>query len=1038
MTVASQPNWQNEFGLDDRSPPVFFSSKAELDQTVPQAHVLRRAFDLLHLDGVLCSDNAPLVYFKQVGKITSDGVAELHRQFWNHGGAPILVLISRDQIHVYSGLCRPVAEPARQERLPSLVAEIDRIATGLREFLLSVESGEYFHLNRPYFNPDYRVDRDLLDNLKDTREKLDEVSQKRLSPQVLDALLCRLVFTCYLFDRGVIGPSYLKALGLTEAEHLRDVLGIRPAKDAAAALYRLFERLGEDFNGDLFSDDLAAEAKSIAPHHIQALDDFFRGTLVRSGQRTFWPYDFGVIPIETISAIYERFLKAADHQAGAFYTPRFLAEVVLDSALDGMSSLLNKKFLDPACGSGIFLVGLFNRMAEEWKQANANARNDRRARELMRILRDSLFGVDLNPTACRITAFSLYLAYLDQLSPRDIQDLQEKGRALPRLVAPTGQDGAGMSAGNIRCGDFFADDPAIPSDVTLVVGNPPWGSTATETTPAGRWCVAHGKPVPDKQIAATFVWKAAEHVASAGRICFVLPHGLLFNHSTTALTFQKEWLRQNALDRVLNLADFRWFLFEKAVHPAIVVSFRKSPPENPRHRIDYWAPKADWTVTQAEVITIAPDDRTTVSVGEVLQDLNGPDAPQVWKQRFWGTPRDLRFIDRLSLYPRLRDHICRPRQARNGKQWIMAVGFQPVGKGDDPKKAQTIALPSNHFIPATSKALDLFIFPDDCKELEAAEVVVRNGSNKNTEVFRAPHVLMAKGLSGTAFADFDVSFQDAVRGIHGPASDRDLLVFLAAYLRSRLARFYFFHTSANWGLYRPEVHVEEVLRLPFLRPEQQPNPKRGREIVAEVARIVTSAAGHAQGDFTDREGIVREATDTVEPLIEEYFDVLHLEKLLIEDTVEVTIPSVQPTRRRMPVPTVKPSTATQRQSYRDRVCDMLNGWAKAGEYAVRGSECASDSIGIAMVVLEKVRRSESALPAMDFDGDVLAALDRLQAIATRKNRALNPVRGMMVFDHSRLYITKPISQRHWTQTAAMNDADEIAGTILMRSPQEEA
>ncbi len=49
-----------------------------------------------------------------------------------------------------------------------------------------------------------------------------------------------------------------------------------------------------------------------------------------------------------------------------------------------------------------------NRIAEEWKQANPNARNDRRARELMQILQESLFGSDINPTACRITAFSLH------------------------------------------------------------------------------------------------------------------------------------------------------------------------------------------------------------------------------------------------------------------------------------------------------------------------------------------------------------------------------------------------------------------------------------------------------------------------------------------------------------------------------------------------------------------------------------------------------------------------------------------------------
>ena len=152
---------------------------------------------------------------------------------------------------------------------------------------------------------------------------LDEISQRAIVPEVLDAFLCRLVFTCYLFDRKVIGESYLDDLGFKKASHLRDVLGLQSAKDVKTGLYDLFEQLHKDFNGDLFSDDLEAEARKITHKHIQTVKDFFDGTLVRTGQTSFWPYDFGVIPIETISAIYERFLKKDDEEAGAFYTPDF-------------------------------------------------------------------------------------------------------------------------------------------------------------------------------------------------------------------------------------------------------------------------------------------------------------------------------------------------------------------------------------------------------------------------------------------------------------------------------------------------------------------------------------------------------------------------------------------------------------------------------------------------------------------------------------------------------------------------------------------
>jgi hypothetical protein len=292
-------------------------------------------------------------------------------------------------------------------------------------------------------------------------------------------------------------------------------------------------------------------------------------------------------------------------------------------------------------------------------------------------------------------------------------------------------------------------------------------------------------------------------------------------------------------------------------------------------------------------------------------------------------------------------------------------------------------------------------------------------------------VLVTEGYTSIAYADFDVSFQHALRGIHGPAKDRSSLIFLAAYMRSPLATFFLFHTSSNWGVARPKVHVEEVLRVPMPLPDQQPNPSRCWQIVENVAEIVSEAAHKASAECADRQRIVRSADAAIAPLIDEYFNVHPMEKLLIEDTVNVTIPSIQPTRRRMPVPTVAPSSAPQRQAYCARVCTMLSDWAKGGKYKVRGTVHGSDAMGIGMAVLEKVSRTDAKSPASNDGRDVLKMLDHLRKAFPQPLATLDVVRGLLVFDKNRLYVVKPISQRHWTQTAAMNDADEIAGTILM-------
>ncbi len=1039
MTTAEK-DWKTEFGLDSLKPPHFFSDVRELDGKagrIPQPHALRRAFEEFQIDGVLCQERSPLIYFREVAKIKVREVAELHRLFWNQGIAPILVIIAPDEIHVYSGLLPPSKGEDESKPLAGFVEKLDRVGDQLRSFLLSVESGNYFRVHCRSFDPDKRVDRTLLQNLEVARRELGEIDAPRLEPQALDGLLCRLVFTCYLFDRGVIDSEYLKALGIADAKNLKELLSKKPRSTAKTELYSLFHQLGTDFNGDLFSADLESEARQIKVDHLDILDRFFNATDLRTGQLAFWPYDFGIIPIETISAIYEHFLKAAGteekKEAGAFYTPRFLAEFVLDIALQGETSLLGKRFLDPSCGSGIFLVGLFNRIAEEWKLTNPGARYDRSAKGLMDILRHNLFGVDRNRSACQITAFSLYLAFLDQLSPPDIQKLLGKWDKLPHLVSTPDTPRIQSHSGTIHCADFFDESVTLPKDVDFVVGNPPWGSEKDASALAVKWCSHRTLPQPDRQMAVAFTWKAPTHLTEHGKVCFVLPHGILFNHNETALQFQRKLIRAHAFEYVVNLTDYQFFLFEESRAPAIVIRYRKMRPENSAHQITYLVPKTDWTVTQAEILTVHPQDRARLTVREVLESLKGT-AAVIWKERSWATPRDIRLLDRMSLMSRLRDIVGQPSEGGN-KPWLIAEGFQPLGKGDDSKTAKQLTLPSL-FIPATSATLNLFLLPEDCEKLPSTKMSARRGrSDTSLKVFKAPHVLVTKGFSRIAFANFDVSFRHALRGIHGPDKDRNLLLFLSAYLRSKLARYFLFHTSSNWGVSRAEVHVEELLRLPFPLPEETEAPERSAEIIQEVTKIVKSAEREASKALCDREGIVDNAQRDIERLVNEYFDIDSIEHALITDTSEILIPSVRPSRSKPNVPALIQSSEAMRTAYETLVCQLLNKWADTA-YTLFSKSVADPQIGIGVLVLEKTKRGAKPKHLPSLDTAVISVINRLQKSAASKYGGFELIRNLKIFEKDLLFISKPLAQRFWTQTAAMNDADEIAATILTQRSRE--
>ena len=69
MSTAGAAPWQREFGVENGAYPGFVANKDELAREGRYAHGLEQAFELLELDGMFCSEQTPLVYFKEVDEI---------------------------------------------------------------------------------------------------------------------------------------------------------------------------------------------------------------------------------------------------------------------------------------------------------------------------------------------------------------------------------------------------------------------------------------------------------------------------------------------------------------------------------------------------------------------------------------------------------------------------------------------------------------------------------------------------------------------------------------------------------------------------------------------------------------------------------------------------------------------------------------------------------------------------------------------------------------------------------------------------------
>jgi hypothetical protein len=229
------------------------------------------------------------------------------------------------------------------------------------------------------------------------------------------------------------------------------------------------------------------------------------------------------------------------------------------------------------------------------------------------------------------------------------------------------------------------------------------------------------------------------------------------------------------------------------------------------------------------------------------------------------------------------------------------------------------------------------------------------------------------------------------------------------------------------------VHFEELLQLPFPRPEQTKDPTASGEIVRQVAARLKQAKAEmlAAGINPDKRDEVRErAIHDTNELVYRYYDLTEWERWLVDDTVKIFKPSATPgSQNSKKLHTLKPSRPNDRGTYADLLCGTISRWAQRSPYQLSGVSVVAESQGLALLTLTKLPRSQ-AVP----DYRELEPTPELQQLIERVARAsvleglggLRFLRGFAHFEEQQVHILKPLALRHWTRTAALNDADELA------------
>lgn len=1019
LASPDEEAWKERLGLNDRMAPEFYDSVALVGDT-PHALAIRTALDELGISSIFCVQGVPTVAILNMAAYDAARVVNLHGALWNQGLASLLLVTAGNVLRVYSLARTPYKEWGEQFDQHCLIETLNATAQALkiRNLVYSVESGRLWKEHADYFQPKERIDHVLLDNLTQSYKLL----SKSLPSDAAQALLIQAMFIAYLEDRKIITADYI----MSATENAADSFSTLLAKRDVSLMKALFGTLQNDFNGDLFvapcSFDPQAKAPPVQASHLDVIASFRRGReeMARQGQYRFWGYDFRYIPIELVSAVYDRFLgeNEEDRKAqGAYYTPMYLADTVVSQLWDMLTPEIKDKgqFLDPACGSGVFLVRSFQRLCEHWRVKHQSKKI--RWPSLLAILR-RLHGWDMNGGAVRVAVFSLYVALLEEVDPPDLQALIKNKKVLPELWRDT-----------LVQRDFFDTPESDGPSFDVIVGNPPWTSRRGPDRSSVRWCKKNNLPMPDREDAWAFVWKALRHLKADGLVAFLLPAmGFLHNIADTSLAARKRLIRTSQILRIINFADLRFQLFDGAIRPSALFLFAPGQGMNMGYRFEYWAPKADLNLQIKRTITLSSADRVVMNSAIAESDA------LAFKHRLWMRVPDTKLFAYLSRLPKVSEFVkeykdfSRRRLSASG-QWVVGVGYQPYHEpGEDrpaidhseSKFVGTLPdIPIEFFTSIAQVTANLLPAP--------SKLVRRKGFE---EAFTGARILVPRTISlgrlRASYTEVNSTFQDIIMGITVPDDEQERGKLLVALLNSKIAAWYSFHGTASFGSERPEVKQSGIIQLPFPTIADLPEPNRAQQAAANLVGLIDREIARTKAPF-----VMHSSEDTLFSEIDrwtyEYFCLSREEIVLIEDMIDCIIPAVQPHQGSFPELWKLPTEAERRQ-YAATLIDSVAEWLQPGTQLHAKLEARNADLG----VLRLSFNGDFQTTSYAEEGNVLVS-DALSKIMKHIHQPIGGnfqlIPDLRLFIDKDIYFVKPMQRRFWLQSTALADADAIAGDL---------
>ena len=423
-------------------------------------------------------------------------------------------------------------------------------------------------IEKKFYNEYRNIRLHIFENMKENNPETDENTLLEKVQKLLD----RFLFICFCEDKGLLEKDFFNTI-LKKGKDFGSIFDIFTIFCNWINLGNPKENISH-FNGGLFKNDDVLNSLNIDDKVFEEL-------------KKISDYDFDSdLNVNILGHIFEQSIsdieelkksisgeefdqkKSKRKKDGIFYTPQYITKYIVENSIknwlddkrkelgeDDLPKLNEKdyifdiakknytknyrkhiefwqqyreavrniKIIDPACGSGAFLITAFEFLLNYNKYLDDKifdlvGTSDLFSDRTKEILQNNIFGVDLNKESVEITKLSLWLKTAD------------KNKTLASLE------------NNIKCGNSLIDDPEIAGDLAfnwekefpeifanggfdIVVGNPPYGVNFDDKTK--KYLLEFDKLVPDYEIYIYFISLYRKILKNNGYLSYIFPNTFL-------------------------------------------------------------------------------------------------------------------------------------------------------------------------------------------------------------------------------------------------------------------------------------------------------------------------------------------------------------------------------------------------------------------------------------------------------------------------------------------------------------------------------